>query len=280
MVSDEIRLRQLDELLLIRSSILPDELFQLITPSWEAFLDASSSGDSLPLPFPLESPRFKVGTQAVWFDVTLPDQARQAAIFTGGDSVGREEAEQWSALINNKMEETSQAPEDFPAYQLLSAHLLPMIQSSAEKSKDDARSRLSEHEMLGAQAQDTACYHALLSSHHLISPEKRRSLSSWSRSLHLSGFAKVSYPGVIYVEGGRGSKASIEEFVKRVKGMQWLALKVRFVEEVEVGLVIGKGWKEVEKVGEVVEEMRKRGRERHVTGLGLGSSKSIDNKEK
>jgi len=278
MTLNEVQLNQVDELLLIRSSILPDELFQLITPSWEALLDAHSSGDPLPLPFPSEPPRFRVGSRVVWFDVTLSDGDSQVVISVGGDGVGRDEGEKWNIIIGEKREEINQTVDDFPTYQLFSAHLLPMTQSLAQSSKDNAVSNFKGSDV-ESQPQDTARYHAFLSSHHLISPEKRRSLSSWSRSLRLSGFAKVGYPGVIYVEGGPGSKANIEEFVKRVKGMQWLALKVRFVEEVKVGLTV-EGWKEVEKVGEVVEEMRKRGREKHVVELGLGSSKSADTKEK
>ena len=58
--------------------------------------------------------------------------------------------------------------------------------------------------------QELECYHALFTSHHLISPIKRRSLQQWSASLSLTGFAKVGHPGVIYCEGAR---AQVEEFV-------------------------------------------------------------------
>lgn len=151
-----------------------------------------------------------------------------------------------------------------------------------------------------------AQHHALLTSHHLISPFKRRNLQQWSSSLSVSGFAKVGYPGVIYVYG---AQEDVEEFVGNVKAMQWLALRVRFVEALPLsagagdagqgeprhGASIagtgnagdggGKGytsirdhptrrWTEVEKVGEVVEEMKRMGREEYIVQMGIGSLSS------
>jgi hypothetical protein len=77
----------------------------------------------------------------------------------------------------------------------------------------------------------------------------------------------------------------VEEFVREVKGWQWLALRMRFLEEVpeEVGSYLkeeedGKGetrskssWVEREKIGEVLDDMRTRGRERWFIELGIGS---------
>lgn len=60
----------------------------------------------------------------------------------------------------------------------------------------------------------------------------------------------------------------VEEFVNNVKAMQWLALKVRFVEPIPVTTER----KEFQKVGEVVEEMRSIGREDFVVEMGIGST--------
>ncbi|KAN0100090.1 hypothetical protein V8E55_000074 [Tylopilus felleus] len=63
--------------------------------------------------------------------------------------------------------------------------------------------------------------------------------------------------------------------------MQWLALRVRFVEPVpesDSGPDFGASrdqsvrWVEVSKIGEVLELMRIRGRETLVTNLGIGAS--------
>lgn len=73
----------------------------------------------------------------------------------------------------------------------------------------------------------------------------------------------------------QGAQESIEEFVANVKAMQWLALRLRFMEPLPVltGVSRGaeKGWSEFQKVGEVVEEMRKIGREEYLTEMGIGS---------
>lgn len=114
-------------------------------------------------------------------------------------------------------------------------------------------------------------YHALLTSHHLVSPQKRRSMQQWSSKLSISGFAKVGHPGIIYAEGAQDN---VEEFVGNVKGMQWLALRVRFVEPIESSQVNEGHWAEFQKVGEVVEEMKRLGREDFILDMGIGSAGS------
>lgn len=70
--------------------------------------------------------------------------------------------------------------------------------------------------------------------------------------------------------------------MREVKGMQWLALRVRFVEPVpgwdtdanlssEAGRNQSVRWVEVSKIGEVLELMRMRGREAFVMNLGIGA---------
>lgn len=65
----------------------------------------------------------------------------------------------------------------------------------------------------------------------------------------------------------------MEEFAANVKAMQWLALKVRFVEPIDE-FVRGqkRRWCEFQKVGEVVEEMRRIGREKCIVEMGIGST--------
>jgi hypothetical protein len=55
--------------------------------------------------------------------------------------------------------------------------------------------------------------------------------------------------------------------------MQWLALRVRFVEPVDLANdEHHQGWTEFQKVGEVVEEMKRRGKDKYITEMGIGSS--------
>jgi hypothetical protein len=129
---------------------------------------------------------------------------------------------------------------------------------------------------LTTKAESSTRYHALLTSHHLISPTKRRNLQQWSSQLSISGFAKIGYPGVIYCEG---LEDQVEQFVANIKAMQWLALRVRFMEPVPTQAASKqessgqkRTWAEFEKVGEVVEEMRRLGREKYVVEMGIGSA--------
>jgi hypothetical protein len=150
-------------------------------------------------------------------------------------------------------------------YELFSLHLLPLLHSQLHN--------IVASEPTAAPQQPAPKHlHALMTSHHLISPEKRRSLQHWSSTLTTSGFAKIGYPGVIYLYG---EQANVEEFVGNVKAMQWLALRVRFMEPISdrEGDRMGdeRRWVEFQKVGEAVEEMKRIGREGYILELGIGS---------
>jgi hypothetical protein len=70
-------------------------------------------------------------------------------------------------------------------------------------------------------------------------------------------------------------REAVEEFVDSIKAMQWLALRVRFLEPLLSAGAPGdrRGqWAEFEKVGDVVEEMRMLGRESYVVEMGIGSA--------
>ncbi|KAJ3860819.1 hypothetical protein EV359DRAFT_5276, partial [Lentinula novae-zelandiae] len=172
----------------------------------------------------------------------------------------------------------------YPIYQLFSLHLLPMLREEADNIHADRETKLLEPasthgdvlSLRSSRSSSTSkvMHHALFISHHLISPTKRRNLQQWSKSLSISGFAKVSYPGVIYAEG---IQENIEEFVDNIKAMQWLALKLRFIEPVLEGVdgyssASRRQWTEFQKVGDVMEEMRRIGRQMYVVEMGIGSA--------
>lgn len=160
----------------------------------------------------------------------------------------------------------------------MSTHLLPLLHAEADSKAQDEEAAVSSQAKsspTNAGSSTEPIYHALLTSHHLVSPTKRRDMQAWSSQLHVAGFAKVGYPGVIYCEG---AQRSVEEFVANVKAMQWLALRVRFVEPLPVEMAEQSGaeekkrWMEFEKMGEVVQEMRKLRRESYVVEMGIGSA--------
>lgn len=162
-------------------------------------------------------------------------------------------------------------------FNLVSSTILPLLH-------EKAKSRLS-NTILAADISSSSrssaepIYHALFTSHHLVSPTKRRNMQKWASDLSIHGFAKVGYPGCIYCEG---NQSDVEEFVDSVKAMQWLALRLRFIEPLESrygrlyikssrhALETRRRWIEFEKVGEIVEFMRQIERDNFVTGMGLG----------
>ncbi|KAG1902693.1 uncharacterized protein F5891DRAFT_978580 [Suillus fuscotomentosus] len=242
---------QLQELQLIQHSLLPGESFSFALPPedsriWTSLLHSFNTAastttlSSLLSPVPQVKFEVKAADARIFFEVQFPerypedsdvDTARVPFISVNGEGISRDEASPLAGLCSGEISREQQSTNRLP---------------------------------------EKADYHALLTSHHLVSPTKRRSLQRWSSELSISGFAKVGYPGVIYAQG---SQENIQEFVANVKCMQWLALRVRFVEPIDLANDKNhRGWTEFQKVGEVVEEMKRRGRDKYITEMGIGSS--------
>ncbi|KAJ3483161.1 hypothetical protein NLI96_g6504 [Meripilus lineatus] len=303
-------LRQLEELNLLKHSLLQGESLTFTPPNdpetiqWETLLEAYSEGTLAENPeISLSSqPRIQVKTEDphIWFEVALPPdygdpqvshskrrEHLSSAISIRGDSVTRSEQETWQGIIASAISELGDDSE-YPIFDLISLHLLPRlhefntIRDTVPTSQSD--NSLQHKGGVTATPSLQPPYHALFTSHHLISPTKRRNLQTWSSQLSISGFAKVGYPGIIY---GQGTKEDIEEFVANIKAMQWLALKVRFVEPAPKTLSVEptrdgpsdheRHWVEFERVGEVVQEMRRIGRESYVVEMGIGSTGTPSN---
>ncbi|KAJ3512545.1 hypothetical protein NMY22_g15304 [Coprinellus aureogranulatus] len=263
----------LEELQLIQCSLLPGESMEFVEDA--VFWDDTLSGSAKVDPDDPEAMKkasmaiftLKVDTKPVWLQVTMYMQSEGYLISVKGDNLSRREQERWQEIIKEK--EVELEGTEFPLYNLLS-QLVPMLheaplEGDLEKTTNEAQEPV--------DTPQESQYHVLFTSHHLISTKKRKSLQQWSASLKLAGFAKVGYPGVIYAQG---TQENLEEFVGNVKAMQWLALRVRFVEPVPDRLLAGSttfsGWQEFSRVGEVVEEMKRLGREEFVLEMGIGSS--------
>ncbi|KAH0591567.1 hypothetical protein H2248_001621 [Termitomyces sp. 'cryptogamus'] len=272
--------KQLQELHLITSSLLPgNERLTFLDEEdiWNCLIMqyADPTTDSIVAKKPEHPLRFRIDISAsdVCFIVQVPIEYEGKLTTTAptfaakGDQITRTEQEKWQDMVEDHLKQIGDS--EFPIYELLSLHLLPILHKELE-----SHLRSVDHPTQQTSSQTQSMYHALLTSHHLISPNKRRSLQHWSASLSISGFAKVGYPGVIYASGWRDN---VEEFVENVKAMQWLALKVRFVEELsgsEKSDEVDRRWFEFQKVGEVVEEMRRLGREKYIVEMGIGSKKN------
>ena len=299
--------KTLEELNLLKCSLLPGELLEFIADSsqWNDLLETYALDPDCELPDLAEcpAPHFQLKLEAssdVYYDVVLPPGYAAAAntlpvVSVKGDNLGRTEQERWQRVVADALANVhgseyvlpsirhtsfSDALPRYPLFELISSHLLPCLHEALDHTNDlrstpDPSASTPERDEARRQLSSPR-YHALFVSHHLKSPQKRRSLSQWSHELSLSGFAKVGYPGVIYCEGTR---EDVEDFVDRVKSMQWLALRLRFIEPApsvghEEDSEEGQRgrWTEFEKVGEVVEEMRRLKRENFVVEMGIGSA--------
>ncbi|KXN86175.1 RWD domain-containing protein 2B [Leucoagaricus sp. SymC.cos] len=277
--------RLIEELTLIRCSLLPGEHFTFLD-SFSNLRDHSTlvaavseeEKDEIQKDMELLTARFRLAIDSAKVSFEIDCQRYDGecrsvndCISITGDNLSRAMQERWRERVKEGLDGVERE-EQYPLYQLLSLYLLPQLHESAKKD-EDIGNNIREAEVERRQGPEEI-YHVLFTSHHLISPSKRRNLQNWSSSLCIAGFAKVGYPGVIYAQG---LKDDMEEFVGNVKAMQWLALKVRFVEPLESDHVGGEkggdliGWKEFEKVGEVVEEMRRVGRGKYVVEMGIGA---------
>ncbi|KAG2116166.1 hypothetical protein DEU56DRAFT_173236 [Suillus clintonianus] len=275
---------QLQELQLIQHSLLPGESFSFALPPedsriWTSLLHSFNTASLPPLPDPVVSlARFQVSATdtRISFEVQFPerypqdsavDAAQAPLVSVNGEGISREEHHRWRAFVQEKLIEVQ--GNDYPIYELLCMHLLPKLHEDGHAEPSSGSMDFLEQQNI-KRSLEIRHYHALLTSHHLVSPTKRRSLQRWSSELSISGFAKVGYPGVIYAQG---AQENVEEFVANIKSMQWLALRVRFVEPIDLANDEHRqGWTEFQKVGEVVEEMRRRGRDKYITEMGIGSS--------
>ncbi|KAG9047607.1 hypothetical protein FS837_001865 [Tulasnella sp. UAMH 9824] len=279
---------QLEEILLIKSSLLPGESLEF---------EDDEEADNLRPPNPLGMNYFKAlevlsqtgtlpeGSQDIYqtpltFTVaagsisitvtlgdTYPETPDDWRVSIHGEMMSRQRQELWDKRLKERVKDLLKDEESNIVYQLLCDYALPLISEEASQAEPHVEDISAPHK---PDTLPCVPFHALLSSHHLISPQKRKSLLKWSQELKLSGFAKVGYPGIIYAEG---AKDEVEEFVQRIKQMQWLALRVRFVEPVPNMERDSSqpGWKEVSKVGEAIEEMKRKGREKLIVNLGFGA---------
>ena len=60
--------------------------------------------------------------------------------------------------------------------------------------------------------------------HHILSSHKRQCIQRWSRALHLAGFCKIGYPGILVIEG---PEIACVEMVRLLQRLRWKLMVVR-----------------------------------------------------
>ncbi len=157
----------------------------------------------------------------------------------------------------------------FPLYYLLTTHFLPTLQdtaniSSLERTADPEPSSRSTYKP--AQI--------LFTSHHLLAPSKRRDLASLASRYRFLGFCKVGHPGIIYAEGDADD---LEAFAREVKSWQWLALRMRVLEELSEDDGQRRprshgSWEELTKMGDAIAWLANLHRDHLLLDVGFGGS--------
>ncbi|WVF69145.1 hypothetical protein IAT40_003919 [Kwoniella sp. CBS 6097] len=269
------------EIELISSSLLPAETLESDSndqTQWPRTIHVSSTDSTLSVHVTVKEGYRKKDA------VTIDVKSR---------AMGRDEATGWQRWTEEKMAEYDES-DDYPLYQILTTHFLPLLAPSLSASGDQIEnptvtSSKGEGEY-PISSNISKPHHALLISHHLLSSTKRKDLLSLSSSLSLTGFSKTGHPGIMYAIG---ELADLEEWIREVKSWNWLALRVRITPEVipdevgregdlhsgskgkENGARGGKGrgeWTELEKINEALDWLRNRGagREKLLMDFGVG----------
>lgn len=87
--------------------------------------------------------------------------------------------------------------------------------------------------------------------HHLLATEKRK-LAIRPSNMHVSGISKPGYPGVMVFSG---PAQAVRDHVAILHSLNWQAFQVRYEGEEEWEFDHGRGMKEVETMGDVVQEL-------------------------
>lgn len=262
------------ELDLITATLLPTERLELLAASGDYLRvnDGSILDEHgvLPLQLRLKDERAELGItiKADWpFAVVLGTSGGDRTIGEWlkevSTSFGNDREEEWVTLAPDPHSRLIRAVR-YPLYQLITSHLLPCIQSHVETPSPPATRSPN-----CPRKQSLRPARVLFTSHHLLAPSKRRDLASLSHDLRLVGFAKTGHPGVIYAEGDLDD---LEAFAREVKSWQWLALRMRLLEEADIALAEKGRWQEVEKIGEAIDWMSANADPSLLTDLGIGAA--------
>ncbi|GAA5851902.1 hypothetical protein JCM5353_005879 [Sporobolomyces roseus] len=215
---DDIR----EELVLLKASLVDDELEWLdedVQAEWESALS-----DDTPTPSTLPSLLLSIAPSA---SILVEYKLNERPIFTlHAATLEREDQARLAAEIEKENEENERDVPTLPVFTLFTS-FKDWIASNPVRSTEV----VTEAEPVAPSPPKPGpitlkC--TLLWSHHLLATSKRKDIVSWSTELRLFGISKPGYPGVIVIEG---SQENVDEFVYRIKQLQWKALQVRCEED-------------------------------------------------
>ncbi|SCZ90508.1 BZ3500_MvSof-1268-A1-R1_Chr1-3g02032 [Microbotryum saponariae] len=142
-------------------------------------------------------------------------------------SVSRTDHDRLSRELTSRLDELNRQGEEYPVFNLFtslreSLALNPLTEPTRPSRPGQGVDGHHEDKCIAIKELRSKC--TLLWSHHLLATGKRKKIVQWSTELGLWGISKPGYPGVIIVEG---LEADADEFVHRIKQLNWKALQVR-----------------------------------------------------
>ncbi|GAA6059367.1 hypothetical protein JCM10212_003265 [Sporobolomyces blumeae] len=214
-----------EELVLLQSSVVDDELVWLdeaVQAEWEPALNDAE----LPAPPSIPSILLRIAPHA---HLSVEYHLEKLPTFTlQAPTLPRDDQARLAAESDKRQEEVAREAPTLPTFTLftllkeyVAEH--PLV-TTALTTDDEAPPSQPEPKRAGPIQLKTT----LIWSHHLLATSKRKDIVSWSTELLLWGISKPGYPGVIVVEG---EKENVDEFVHRIKQLQWKALQIRCEEE-------------------------------------------------
>ncbi|ORY90114.1 hypothetical protein BCR35DRAFT_299655 [Leucosporidium creatinivorum] len=215
---DELQHRSkvLEELNLLRSGLLEDEFeWSLLTAHdeqlWEtALLDPSPSpAQLLKLPLPDFSLSLSSSSQpsihlSAQYHSFVPSPLPILAIHAS--SISRSDQAALNEELQRVREGAEEEGEEYPLFSIVTAMREYLISNPPQPPAPPPKPS------------------SWTSATSTPNPGKRKNIVSWASELQLWGISKPGYPGVIVVEGLQGG---VDEFVWRIKQLNWKALQVR-----------------------------------------------------
>lgn len=209
-----------EELVLLQSSLVGDEL-QWIDEQSEADWEPALSDPGTPAPDCFPSLLLKIAPS---IDLLVEYRPSERPSFTlHAATLERDDQARLAAEVEREKEENERDIATLPVFTLFTSIKEwignnPLKSTITPPEKGDRR----PSSLPSTGPIKLKC--TLIWSHHLLATSKRKDIVSWSSELNLYGISKPGYPGVIVIEG---SEENVDEFVWRIKQLQWKALQIR-----------------------------------------------------
>ncbi|GAA6013370.1 hypothetical protein JCM11491_006369 [Sporobolomyces phaffii] len=222
MTPEEIR----EELVLLQSSLIEDEL-RWVDDEVEAQWASAMTNPDCPAPTSLPSLLLRIAPLA---DLLVEYQSDGRPIFTlHAATLEREEQARLAAEVDRETKQNEQEISTLPVFTLFTS-IKEWLASNPIQTIDEPTSAQPTQPRPLPGVGPIALKVTLIWSHHLLATSKRKDIVAWSTELRLWGIAKPGHPGVIVIEG---SRENVDDFVHRIKQLQWKALQIRCEEDGE-----------------------------------------------